>query len=163
MEVLTLFQTVHESGRKCTCGAGRVPSGTAPPCFYFMAQELQVIQDYYTLTVMLLSRVQAFPRNLRHGLGRSIEKRVEQILADLIRAKYAIKSNKAPILREVNVELEVLRFQLRQAVDLKGLAFAAQKSLLEQVQKVGRQVGAWLKTTSVPATPVAASAKGTRN
>jgi hypothetical protein len=123
--------------------------GKRPALFFIMSEELKVIQDYYTLSVMLLDRVQAFPRNLRHGLGRSIEKRVEGVLADLIRAKYAARTEKAPFLRAVNVELEILRFQLRQAADLKALPFTAQKSILEQIQKVGRQVGAWLKTLPI--------------
>lgn len=114
-----------------------------------MSQELQVIQDCYDLSMQVLARVQGFPRNLRHGLGRTIEQRIETILAGLIRAKYAVRAGKGALLRDVNIELEVLRFQLRQAVDLKGLSLGAQRTILEAMEKVGRQVGAWIKSLPV--------------
>lgn len=108
-----------------------------------MAQELQVIQDYYDLSLILLKRVQLFPRNIRYGLGRCLEDRVECILALLIRAKYSPKSEKSALLQEVNLELEILRFQLRQSVDLKAMPHKTQFSILEKLQAIGQQVGGW--------------------
>jgi len=111
-----------------------------------MAQELQVIQDYYDLSLLVLKRVQQFPRNLRYGLGRSIELRTEHLLAMLIRAKYAPQSEKDQILIEFNIELEVLRFQIRQAVELKAIPMNGQLVLIEKLTTVGQQVGGWRKS-----------------
>jgi hypothetical protein len=99
--------------------------------------ELPVVQAFYTFSVQMLRCVQSFPRNLRHGLGRSIELRVEDLLAKLIEAKYASAAGKEPMLRQVNVQLEVLRFQVRQAVELKGLPLSKQEGLLKELRGVG--------------------------
>jgi len=40
-----------------------------------MADELKVLQDYHDFSTSLLRRTADFPRNLRHGLGRSMERR----------------------------------------------------------------------------------------
>ena len=51
--------------------------------------------------------------------------------------------SKDEILRDVNIELEVLRFQIRQAVDLKALPQNGQLALIEKLVAVGQQVGGW--------------------
>ena len=114
-----------------------------------MSQELQVLSDYYDLSLLVLKRVQQFPRSLRYGLGRSIEARTETLLALLIRAKYAPRGEKDALLRETNVELEVLRFQIRQAVDLKAVPLNGHLSVMEKLEAVGRQVGGWRKSLGV--------------
>jgi hypothetical protein len=108
-----------------------------------MSQELQVLQDYYDFSVELLKRLQKFPRDLRYGLGRSIEMRIEWILKLFIHAKYSPKAEKAEILIELNIELEVLRFQIRQVVDLKAMPIKAQGFLLDRLIEIGKQVGGW--------------------
>jgi hypothetical protein len=111
-----------------------------------VARELQVLQDFYDLSTYLMGRVQKFPRSLRHGLGLSIEHRLQDLLALLVRAKYAPAAGKPPLLRDINVELEVLRFQLRQSTELKALALGSQKHALERLTAVGTQVGGWLRS-----------------
>jgi hypothetical protein len=111
-----------------------------------MSQELQVIQDCYDLSVLVLKRVQQFPRNQRYGLGRSIESRMEWILALMLRAKYSPRIEKDAVLRDVNIELEVLRFQIRQAVDLKAVPQNGQHAIVEKLMSVGQQVGGWRKS-----------------
>lgn len=111
-----------------------------------MAQELQVIQDFYDLSLGLSGRVLTFPRNVRYGLGLAIERRLQDVLALLVRAKYAPAAEKPPLLKAANVELEVLRFQVRQAADLKALPLKGQRFVLEKLFAVGAQVGGWLKS-----------------
>jgi hypothetical protein len=111
-----------------------------------MGQELKVIQDFYDLSVYLMGRILTFPRNLRHGLGMAMERRLQDLLALLLRAKYSAAAAKQAILREVNVELEVLRFQLRQATELKALPLGSQRHAQERLQQVGQQVGGWMRS-----------------
>ena len=111
-----------------------------------MAAELQVIQDFYDFSLVLLRRVQQFPRHHRYGLGRSLETRTELLLAELIRAKYAARPDRADILKFVNVELEILRFQIRQAVDLKLFPVGGHLALIEGLLNVGNQVGGWRRS-----------------
>lgn len=76
-----------------------------------MAKELKVVADFYDFTLWLLPHVEKFPRHYRYSLGRDIEGRLQTILALLLRAKYS--KNKAGYLADANIELEILRFQVR--------------------------------------------------
>jgi hypothetical protein len=111
-----------------------------------VAQELKVIQDFQDLSIYLQERILKFPRSVRYGLGLAMEHRLQGLLALLIRAKFAPAADKPPHLRDVNVELEVLRFQLRQAAAVKALALNSQRHALERLVEVGNQVGGWLKS-----------------
>jgi hypothetical protein len=51
------------------------------------------------------------------------------------------------LLADANVELEVLRFGLRQAVDLRILPIPGHGHLVRLAERVGVQVGGWLKAT----------------
>src|SRR5713101_7796806 len=89
------------------------PNFPGVPC---MAAELQVIRDFYDLTHYLVGHVVKFPRHHRHSLGIDMERRLQVVLALLVQAKYAGAGDaKAALLAKANVELEVLRFQLRLA------------------------------------------------
>lgn len=116
-----------------------------------MARELQVIDDCYELSCYLSRRVEKFPRHQRHTLGAGIEQQLQAILAQLIRAKFASGAEaKRGLLTEVNVELEVLRFQLRLAKDLTALPLTSHGHSAKLVEQVGTQVGGWLKTLRGP-------------
>lgn len=71
-----------------------------------MTEEIPVILAYYAFSVQLLKRISHFPRQVRYGLGRSMEFRAEELLAGLIRAKYAPRGERDGLLREINVGLE---------------------------------------------------------
>lgn len=111
-----------------------------------MSKELKVISDCYDLARYLSERVQKFPRSQRYTLGADMERRVQWTLAQLIRTKFtAGTSAKAHLLDEVNVELEVLRFQLRLAADLRALALVNQGHAFSLIEGVGVQVCGWLR------------------
>jgi hypothetical protein len=118
-----------------------------------MARELKVIQDYYDLSVYLMGRIVKFPRSVRYGLGMAIERRLQDLLALLVRAKYSPAGDRAGLLRDVNVELEVLRFQLRQSAELSALPHGSHRHALGRVQDIGRQVGGWLRSLGGAGTP----------
>jgi hypothetical protein len=117
-----------------------------------MARELQVLQDFYDLSLYLSQRIVKFPRGVRYGLGMAVEHRLQDILALLVRAKYAPPAGKEPLLREVNVELEVLRFQVRQSLELQAMPLKSHHHALERLTKIGQQVGGWLKAVQPAAT-----------
>ncbi len=75
--------------------------------------ELPVIQACYDFTVWLLPKLGKLPRDLRFTLGEKIERLTLCILEGLIRARYA--PQRGPILDDVNVDLEVLRYLIRVA------------------------------------------------
>ncbi len=84
-----------------------------------MPQELKVISDFYDFMLWLIRHTEKFPRHHRYSLGIAMENRLQRILELLLRAKYSWQ--KAGFLNDANIELEVLRFQVRLAKDLKAL------------------------------------------
>lgn len=108
-----------------------------------MPKELKVVADFYDFTLWLIHHVEKFPRHHRYSLGRDIEARLQTILALLLRAKYS--KSKANYLADANIELEVLRFQLRLATDLAVLPRKSHCHAAEQTMNIGSQIGGWLQ------------------
>lgn len=109
-------------------------------------RELKVILDFYDLMLYLIQRCEKFPRNHRHSLGIAIENRLQAILSLLIKAKYTPRGSKRQTLVIVNTELEVLRFQLRLAKDLRALTIKSHGHAAGLIEGVGVQVGGWLRS-----------------
>jgi hypothetical protein len=103
--------------------------------------ELKVIVDFYDFMRYLVERIEKFPRHHRYSLGIAMENRLQEMLGLLIRAKYA--SEKVATLDEVNVQLDVLRFQLRLAKDLKALPVKSHGHATKLMLDIGGQIGGW--------------------
>jgi hypothetical protein len=85
-----------------------------------------------------------------------VERRLQAVLALLLRARYAGAGDaKAGLLASVNVELEVLRFQLRLAKDLAALPLNSHGHAVKRLGQVGAQVGGWIESLGkrVPVAP----------
>ena len=104
-----------------------------------MPVELKVIQDFYDLMLYLIQRVEKFPRHHRYSLGITIENRLQEMLGLLLRAKFS--KGRDPLLREFNLQLDILRFQLRLASDLNALPTRSQGHAAQRMRGVGAQVG----------------------
>jgi hypothetical protein len=109
-----------------------------------MAQELKIISDFYDFTLWLTQHTAKFPRHHRHSLGLAMENRLRTILALLLTAKY--ERNKAPHLQKANLELEILRFEVRLATDLAVLTYQSHGHAATVMNAIGVQIGGWLKS-----------------
>ena len=98
----------------------------------------------YDLVIWTCKHLANFPRSFRCTLGDGIEHRLYLVFDHLVRAKYSGRE-RVPLLREVNLELELLRFQFRMAKDLKCLAVDSYGHATRTLNEVGRMVGGWLK------------------
>jgi len=107
-----------------------------------MSQELQVIQDFYDFSLWLMRHTERFPRHHRYSLGAAMETRLQHILELLLRAKFT--GDKLRLLGDANIELEVLRFQVRMAKDLSALPMKSHGYAVQCMQSVGRQIGGWV-------------------
>ena len=105
--------------------------------------ELKVISDFYDFMLWLIQHTEKFPRHHRYSLGIAIENRLQAILSLLLRAKYS--REKTTMLAEANIELELMRFQIRLAKDLKTLPIKSHGFAAERMLSVGAQIGGWLK------------------
>ncbi|HKI36504.1 MAG TPA: four helix bundle protein [Gemmataceae bacterium] len=111
-----------------------------------MSIELPVIRACYQLALELARRVEKFPRHQRMALGADLTALARGVIDRLVRAKYARPGERAPLLRDANANLEVLRFQLRLAADLKALPYGGHEYLLRLAHDVGTQVRGWLRS-----------------
>jgi len=107
-------------------------------------KELKVISDLYDFMLWLIRHTEKFPRHHRYSLGISLENRLQAILELLLRAKYT--RDRGAALRDANIELEVLRFQLRLAKDLQALPIRSHGHAAKLVDSIGSQIGGWLKS-----------------
>ncbi|MFM9964849.1 MAG: diversity-generating retroelement protein Avd [Planctomycetaceae bacterium] len=106
-------------------------------------EELPIIHEYYEFLVWFTPKVGKFPREQRFTLGERVELVLYRALELLIRARYA--QEKIPLLDQLNVELEVLRFQLRLAKDLNCLPLKAYGDASQKLLSIGKQLGGWRK------------------
>ena len=114
-----------------------------------MAQELKVIQDFYDFMLWLIQHTEKFPRHHRYSLGVAMENRLQRILELLLRAKYT--RDTAGYLNDANVELEVLRFQVRLATDVRALPLKSHGHAAGVMQQIGAQIGGWLSSKAARA------------
>ena len=107
-----------------------------------MSCELKVIQDFYDFMLWLIGKTEDFPRHHRYSLGIAMENRLGRILELLLRAKFS--RQKTGFLNDANIELEVLRFQVRLAKDLKAMSIKSHGYAARAMQGIGSQIGGWL-------------------
>jgi len=106
-------------------------------------EELPLIRAYYELLLWLIPAISKYPREHRFTLGERTEQRLISVLELMLQAKYS--RQKVAFLEQVNLDLEVLRFLLRLAKDLKCLSLKSYGRSATALVDIGRQVGGWLK------------------
>ena len=76
----------------------------------------EIISRYYEFLKWFMNKVSTYPRNQRYVFGKSMEDKSLSVLDKLIRAYY--QKDKVEILKEINVELEIIRYYLRLSKDM---------------------------------------------
>ena len=111
--------------------------------------EMLVITKAYDLVLWSTDRVAKFPRSHRFTLGDRLERRLYDVLDLLLRAKYV--RERGGLLRQANLELELLRFQFRLARDLKCMSIDSYGFASRTVNEVGQLLGGWIRRSAQPA------------
>lgn len=109
-------------------------SGRQPPI---------LLAKWYDAVKWLLERVEAFPKNQRFVFGQRIADRALDILEALVEASYSPR--KADLLARANRELEVLRWLIRMATDLKLFTPRQYEHCCISLNECGRMIGGWWK------------------
>jgi hypothetical protein len=115
--------------------------------------EMTVILKCYDFMLWTTNHIVKFPRSHRFTLGARMESQLRRVLELLVRARYS--PERVSVLREVNLELELMRFEFRFAKDLRCLPLDSYGHAARAVDEIGRLVGAWIKSSRVPAEPKA--------
>jgi 23S rRNA-intervening sequence protein len=108
-------------------------------------EELVVITKTYDLILWTCQHTGRFPRNHRFVLGERIERQLYSLLESLIRAKYA--RDRGALLDAANLQLEILRFQMRLAKDLQCIKLNSYEFATKAIDEIGRMVGGWARKT----------------
>ncbi len=108
-------------------------------------QDLPIIRACYEFLVWLVPKIGKFPRDLRFTLGDRIERQLFIVLEYLIRAQY--QRDRSHLLNQANVELEILRFQIRAAHELKVLSTKTYGNACSRMTEIGQQIGGWRKAS----------------
>jgi hypothetical protein len=114
-----------------------------------MAQtDLSVITRTYDLIKGSCQYTARFLRSHRFVLGERIERRLYDLLETLIQARYT--RDRQALLRQANLHLEILRFQIRIAHELHCLRTNSYAFASQQLQDIGGMVGGWLRASRNP-------------
>ena len=103
-----------------------------------------VVQKSYELALWLLPKVERFPRSYRFTVGDRITAATLDLMAALVEAAYAARRD-VPLQR-AQQQINVLRFLVRLAKDLKLLTADSHGFVADQVDELGRMTGGWRAT-----------------
>ena len=104
-----------------------------------------VVEKHYQLILWMLPKIANFPKGQRFLLADRIERILLDILEMLIEAVYS--KNKREILIKVNLKLDLLRFMMRIAKDMKYVNINAYDFFYQSSIEIGKMVGGWLRMT----------------
>lgn len=98
------------------------------------------------VAVWLFEKVNTFPKKQRFVLGQQIENSSLACMRIIIEANFSQGANvKEKKLRDLNIELEVLRSLVRMAVELNFMKVNSAQYITASIDEVGKMTGAWLK------------------
>lgn len=110
--------------------------------------EVAVVTDLHEFATWWSAKVVKFPKDFKHTLGhRSIDV-VLELLELLVEAAYVSAPERPALLSSANRAVERLRHLVRLAHSTASLAHEAYGHASERLDTIGRQVGAWLKSSS---------------
>jgi len=112
---------------------------TPPP------RPLPVIQRLVSVYKLWLEFQNNIPKKLRHTLGEKIDSYFLDTIELLFTASYLGKEQKIPYLQKAGNKLDVLKFFLQIAWEIKALDNKKYILLSEQLNEIGKMVGGWNK------------------
>lgn len=105
-----------------------------------------VVEKHYKLILWMLPKIANFPKDQRFLLADRIERILLDTLEMLIEAVYS--KDRRGILIKINLKLDVLRFMMRIAKDMKYINVKAYDFFCQSVLEIGKMVGGWMKLQS---------------
>ncbi len=106
-------------------------------------KELAIIQRTYDLIQWYVPILNRLPRDHRFTLGDRMIRSLYDLLETMIQAKYTRK--KLALLYDMNVQLEILRYQTRLLLDFQLIQPERYAHAGRQINTVGMELGGWIK------------------
>jgi hypothetical protein len=106
--------------------------------------ELPVLQKAYDLVLWYIPILNHLPKTYKFNLGDRLASNLYDLLDGLVQAKYQ-GEEKIILLRRLNMQLEVMRFQTRLLHDLKLIQTGSYEHASRLINGIGIDLGGWLK------------------
>ena len=87
-----------------------------------------------------------FPRDSRQTLGQKIDNLFLEVIENVVKAGYSDKAEKEIFLKRASVKLDLLKFFLQVAWEIKSLDNKKYINLSEKLLEVGKMLGGWIKS-----------------
>ena len=86
-----------------------------------------------------------FPKTAKYSLGTKIDVLYTDVIELILTAGFTSKEQKLPIVRQASVKLDLLKFFVQIAWEIKCLDNQQYAALAQSLSSVGKMIGAWLK------------------
>jgi hypothetical protein len=106
--------------------------------------ELPILQKAYDLMLWYIPILNHLPKTYKFNLGDRLASNLYDLLGGLVQAKYQ-EEEKIILLRRLNMQLEVMRFQTRLLPDLKLIQTNSYEHASRLINGIGIDLGGWLK------------------
>lgn len=110
-------------------------------------QESPIFSRTYDLLLWLLPQAGKFPRVHRFGLGERVVRQALDFQEVLIRAGLS-KQERGSLLNEADVQLAILRQNVRLCKDLELLKLNQYEHVAGMLAEIGRLLGGWKKSNT---------------
>ena len=108
-------------------------------------QESPIFSRTYDLILWLLPQTGKFPRVYRFGLGERVVRQALDFQETLVRAGHS-KKERARLLDEADIQLAILRQNLRLCKDLEIIKLNQYEHVSKMLVEIGRLLGGWKKS-----------------
>jgi hypothetical protein len=107
------------------------------------ADELPIVGRWQKFLEWLLPVTENFPKKVRFTFADRINNLALDIIEQLVEAQY--RSDKLPLLNQINRQLERLRILLRLCHGLEYLPHRSYEYATREINEVGSMLGGWIK------------------
>ncbi|GAB4303836.1 MAG: hypothetical protein Fur0025_45280 [Oscillatoriaceae cyanobacterium] len=105
--------------------------------------ELPIIQKTYDLVKWYVPILNRLPRNHKFTLGDRMIENLYELLEGMIMARY--QREKLSQLEQLNIKLEILRFQTRLLLDFGLVQLDRYEYIFTLINEIGGELGGWIK------------------
>ncbi|MDA0265495.1 MAG: diversity-generating retroelement protein Avd [Cyanobacteria bacterium] len=108
-----------------------------------MPTNLPIVQKTYDLVKWYVPVLNKLPKDHKFALGDRITTNLYTLLEGLIQVRF--RREKLSQLRQLNVQLEVLRHQTRLLLDFELLSTRRYEYVSQRINGIGMEMGGWIK------------------
>lgn len=87
-----------------------------------------------------------FPKTQKYTLGTRIDSLLLDVIENVIKAGYSSKAEKYVFLKRASVALDLGKFFLQLAWEIKALENKKYINLSEKLNEIGKMLGGWIKS-----------------